>query len=246
MNASIGSYMNGYKDPRLPVYFMPDTDPGHTTEFTGIHIGCVIPPKPFYSGFSKYNYVNTFTQTAPEVIMCPSEAWFLKAEAAVRNWKGAGDAQTDYEQGITVSFQQYGVAAGNYITDAVSKPADYVDYLNAADNSPALSTVTIAWDPAASSELKLEKIITQKWLAMFPEGQEAWTEFRRTGYPKLFPVVTNSSGGTIDTKIQVRRLAYPLSEGTLNPVGVAGGIKLLGGPDNGGTRLWWDVDKANF
>jgi hypothetical protein len=81
---------------------------------------------------------------------------------------------------------------------------------------------------------------------MFPEGQEAWTEFRRTGYPKLFPVVNNDSGGAIDTKIQVRRLSYPVSEYSANGPAVKAGVALFGGPDKGGTRLWWDVNKANF
>jgi len=246
MNASIGSYMVGYADPRLPVFFMADTDPGHTSDYTGIRIGGNIPPKPFYSGFSKYNYNTTFTQSAPETIMTAAEVWFLKAEAALRGWAGAGDAKTDYETGIQTSMAQYGLSGATYITDATSKPADYVDYLNPANNSPALSSVTIKWDPAASNELKLEKIITQKWLAMFPEGQEAWTEFRRTGYPRLFPVVVNNSGGTIDAQLQVRRLAYPQSEATQNPDALKAGISLLGGPDNGGTRLWWDVAKPNF
>ena len=248
MNASIGSYMNGYNDPRLPVYFSPDTNAGHTTEYTGLRIGSSIPPKPYYSGFSKYNTSTTFTISAPELIMTAAEVWFLKAEAALRGWSGAGDAQTDYETGITTSMQQNGVSssAGAYVADNTSTPAAYVDYLNSANNSPALSAVTIAWNPGATNEQKLEKISTQKWLAMFPEGQEAWTEFRRTGYPALFPVVVNSSGGTIDTKIQVRRLAYPQSEATLNPDAEKAGIQLLGGPDNGGTRLWWDVNKGNF
>jgi len=248
MNATMGVYMNGYNDPRLPVYFLPDTDPGHTSQYIGIRIGCVIPPKPFYSGYSKYNYNTTFNISAPEVIMTAAEVWFLKAEASLRGWANSGDAGTDYNMGIQTSFDQYGVsgAAAAYMADATSQPTAYVDYLNAADNAPAPSTITIKWNPAASNETNLERIITQKWLAMFPEGQEAWTEFRRTGYPQLFPVVTNSSGGTIDTKIQVRRLAYPLSEATLNPTAEAAGIVLLGGPDNGGTRLWWDVNKANF
>ena len=249
MNASIGAYMNGYHDPRLPVYFLPDTNSGHTTQYTGLRIGCNIPPKPYYSGFSKYNTNTTFTINAPEVIMTAAEVWFLKAEAALRGWSGAGDLQTDYQTGITTSMQQYGVdsAAAVYIADDTAKPANYVDYLDSATNSiNALSTITIKWDPNATNEQMLERIITQKWLAMFPEGQEAWTEFRRTGYPALFPVVVNSSGGTIDTKIQVRRLAYPASEGTLNPVAEQAGIQLLGGPDNGGTRLWWDVNKGNF
>lgn len=248
MNASIESYMTGYKDPRLPVYFLPDTNANHTTEYTGLRIGCNIPPKPYYSGFSKYNYNTLFTISATELIMTAAEISFLKSEAAVRGWAGAGDAQTDYETGIQLSMQQNGVSGAGYITDNTSKPASYVDYTDpdSVNYSPALSTITIKWDPTASNEVKLERIITQKWLAMFPEGQEAWTEFRRTGYPKLFPVVVNSSGGTIDTKIQVRRLAYPQSEATVNLVGEKGGISLLGGPDNGGTRLWWDVDKGNF
>ena len=69
----------------------------------------------------------------------------------------------------------------------------------------------------ANSELsKLiigQTIITQKYIALYPVGQEAWTEFRRTGYPKVFPVVVNeSSGGSVDTNIQIRRLPYPESE----------------------------------
>jgi len=240
--------MNGYNDPRLPIYFSPDSNAGHTAEFTGIRIGCTIPPKPFYSGFSKYNFTSTFTISAPETVMTAAEVWFLKAEAALRGWQNAGDPQTDYETGIMTSMTQWGVSssAAAYIADNTSTCANYVDYLNSANNINALSSVTIAWNPSATNEQKLEKIITQKWLAMFPEGQEAWTEFRRTGYPALFPVVVNSSGGTIDTKIQVRRLAYPQSEATVNPAGLTGGIKLLGGPDNGGTRLWWDVATGNF
>jgi hypothetical protein len=240
--------MAGYNDPRLPVYFMPDSNTGHTTQYIGIRIGCNIPPKPFYSGFSKYNFNTTFTLTAPEVIMTAAEVWFLKAEAALRGWAGAGNMQTDYETGIQTSMQQYGVggSAAAYIADAVDTPIAYVDYLNSANNDTALGKITIQWDPNASQETMLERIITQKWLAMFPEGQEAWTEYRRTGYPRLFPLVVNSSGGTIDTQVQVRRLAYPQSEATLNPAAEKAGIQLLGGPDNGGTRLWWDVAKGNF
>ena len=178
--------------------------------------------------------------------MTAAEVWFLKAEAALRGWTGAGDAQTDYETGITTSMLQQGVAAGNYISDNTSVPAAYVDPNNATYDTPALSNITIKWDPTATNEVKLERIITQKWLAMFPEGQEAWTEFRRTGYPKLFPVLSNESGGTISTQIQVRRISYPLSEYSSNGPAVQQGISLLGGPDNGGTRLWWDVDKGNF
>jgi hypothetical protein len=246
MNASIESILTGYNDPRLPVYFSPDTASGHTTQYTGLRIGSTIPPKPFYSGFSKPNVATTFTINAPEVVMTAAEVWFLKAEAALRGWPNAGDPMTDYNTGITTSMNQYGVNIGNYLTDNTSVPAPYVDWLNSANSDTAVSNITIAWDPNATNEQKLERIITQKWIAMYPEGQEAWTEYRRTGYPKLFPVVVNSSGGTISTSVQVRRLAYPHNEATTNPAGLTQGIALLGGPDNGGTRLWWDVNGPNF
>ncbi|WP_431215537.1 SusD/RagB family nutrient-binding outer membrane lipoprotein [Puia sp. P3] len=86
----------------------------------------------------------------------------------------------------------------------------------------------------------LEQIITQKWLALYPDGQEAWTEFRRTGYPKLFPVVVNNSGGTISTTGFIRRINFAQTEKNTNSGAVDAAVQLLGGPDNGGTRLWWD------
>ena len=66
------------------------------------------------------------------------------------------------------------------------------------------------WDEGASNEEKLHKIINQKWLAMYPDGQEAWSEFRRTGYPKLFPVVNNMSSGdwTIPQGEFIKRLPF--------------------------------------
>jgi len=73
-------------------------------------------------------------------------------------------------------------------------------------------------------------------------GCESWTEYRRTGYPKLFPVVINNSGGTISSDLQIRRIAYHSSEHTGS--GAAAGAALLGGPDNGGTSVWWDTNKG--
>ncbi len=247
MGASAESILVGYNDPRLPKYFEPATDPAFAGKFVGIRIGAALPAKPGYNGFSALNSTTTFTATAPMIMMTPSEIWFLKAEAALRGWANAGDAQTDYETGINTSFTQWGVSAPGYINDDSSKASDYVNPKNPADNTPAVSSITIKWDPAASKEANLERIITQKWIAMFPEGEEAWTEFRRTGYPKLFTVVNNYSNGTISTDIQVRRLAYPASEynGT-NLVEIQKGLHFLNGPDNGGTRLWWDVNGPNF
>jgi hypothetical protein len=75
---------------------------------------------------------------------------------------------------------------------------------------------------------------------MYPDGPEGWAEFRRTGYPRLLPPVNNYSNGTISSSVQVRRVPYPLSEYNTNKAGVQTGVSNLGGPDGGGTRLWWD------
>ncbi len=119
-----------------------------------------------------------------------------------------------------------------------------MDPKNAANNIAAgsqwLSKITIKWDDVAADEKNLERIITQKWIAIFPEGQEAWSEFRRTGYPKLFPVMINNSGGKISTTEFIRRINFVNTEYETNPKGVQKAVTLLGGPDNGGTRLWWD------
>lgn len=99
---------------------------------------------------------------------------------------------------------------------------------------------TDAYHGDAQTEQKLERIITQKYLAIFPDGQEAWSEYRRTGYPKLFTVDHNASNGAVNTNLQIRRLRFPASEYSNNNANVQAAVGLLGGPDNGGTKLWWD------
>ncbi|MBS1564115.1 MAG: SusD/RagB family nutrient-binding outer membrane lipoprotein [Bacteroidetes bacterium] len=242
MGAPMESYLKGYNDPRMAKYFVPASDPVVSGQYKGIRNGVNIDSKDRYVGYSALVTFPNMVQ-----LMTPAEAWFLKAEAALRGWTGAGSIQTNYENGIKASFAQYGLDATSYIADATSKPQPYTDpkAITAGQNdiiagSPYLGTLTIKWDPAATSDQQLERIITQKWLAMYPDGQEAWTEFRRTGYPKLFPVVINNSGGTISTTAFIRRINFASSEKNTNPLGVAQAVSLLGGPDNGGTRLWWD------
>jgi hypothetical protein len=176
--------------------------------------------------------------------MNPAEVYFLRAEGALRGWNMGGDAQTLYETGIRTSFTVSGVATGAdaYIANNIAKAAVYTDPRNTSNNiapgDAALSTITIKWNTAGTTEENLERIITQKWISMFPDGQEAWSEFRRTGYPKLFPVKVNNSNGLIPNTI--RRIPFPSAEYQTNASGVAGAVSLLGNPDNGGSKLWWD------
>ena len=250
MNASMESILVGYEDPRVGSYF--NTSEVEEGLYKGVRNG--LPLLPGYDDelAQKADYV-TFSLLADEVLtprvqlMAAAEVFFLKAEAGLRGWTGAGDVQDNYEQGITTSFQQYGLGGiSDYVSNGTRTPMDYIDPVTPGNSINALSTITIAWDDAATNEEKLERIITQKWIALFPEGQEAWSEYRRTGYPKIFPVVSNQSGGVVDTDLQIRRVPFVDSELQTNPDGVADAVTKLGGPDNAGTRLWWDVPGGNF
>lgn len=244
MGAPMESIMGGYNDPRLPKYFVAAIDPAVVGQFKGIRNGISIDAKSRYQDYSKL-----ITLANKAQLMTVAEVWFLKAEASLRGWVGAGVAQTNYEKGIEVSFDQYGLSASAaaYKNDATAKPKEYRDIKSLTpgqndvlNGNPNLSTITIKWDEAASAEQKLERIITQKWIAVYPDGQEAWSEFRRTGYPKLFPVVINNSGGKITGF--VKRINFVYNEYATNKSAVDKAVKMLGGPDTGGTPLWWDID----
>lgn len=237
MNASMDSYMNGYNDPRLSKYFKAAADDG---KYHGVRLGVqnMAPSKYAGDGISNLNVDNSST---PIVWMTAAESYFLRAEGALRGWDMGGTAQQFYEDGIKMSFSENSAGdASNYISDDTSTPADYTDNTGDGNDYAAMSTITIKWNDSDSFETNLERIITQKWIAMYPDGCEGWAEYRRTGYPKLFPVVTNLSNGTIDTNTQIRRCPFPTTEYNTNPTGVESGIKALGGSDNGGTKLWWD------
>ncbi|KGE16166.1 SusD/RagB family nutrient-binding outer membrane lipoprotein [Sphingobacterium deserti] len=250
MGASIESILGGYNDPRLPKNFLQAADPAVAGQYKGIRTGINIDAKSRYDGYSRL-----IAQPQRMQLMVAPESWFLRAEAALRGWSNAGSAQANYETGIRRSFEMYNISGETaaYLQNTTLTPRPYIDPKSVTPGqndvtvgSPYLSTVTIAWDEGATNDKKLERIITQKWIAVFPDGDEAWAEYRRTGYPILFPVVVNNSGGTIQTIPGVRRFPYPEREYNSNRAAVARAIQLLGGPDNGGTRLWWDVVDKSF
>jgi len=249
LGAPFEAILKGYNDPRLTHHFLPATDNAVRGQIKGIRGGINIDAKSRYDGYSKLVAQNTRMQ-----LMVAAESWFLRAEAGLRGWANAGDVKTNYEKGITTSFAMYNLSgASAYIADGSSVPAEYIDpkALNAGENDiksgdPHLSKITIKWEDGATNDGKLERIITQKWIALFPDGDEAWAEYRRTGYPILFPVVVNYSNGAIPTIPGIRRMPYPQREYNSNSVGVNEALNSLGGPDNGGTRLWWDVEEKHL
>ncbi|WP_435136302.1 RagB/SusD family nutrient uptake outer membrane protein [Formosa sp. A9] len=243
MSAEMESILKGFNDSRISKFFTAPAD-ANLGDYKGVRMGIAIEAKTEYGSHS---LIGEAVDGTNKIWMTAAEVHFLKAEAALRGWAGAGDAKTNYEAGVRASFAQFGAGGvDNYLADNTSTPNDFVDALNPTNNYTYPSDVKIAYNEAGSREEQLEQIITQKWIAMFPDGQEAWSEFRRTGYPRVFPVVVNNSGGAIDTNIQVRRINFVDNEKNTNGANVEAAVGMLKGPDTGGTRLWWDTGLPNF
>ena len=279
-NANLVTLMSGLKDPRQPLYMGKNQGEFTTTDGTkveknsgyyGIRFASGLPGKPNNWGnlsawVDKDNQKGIYS--APLPIFKQAESYFLLAEAALRGWT-SGDVKSLYEEGIRVSMANELAYKGKYadITEyaanavedyinGTSTQIDFVDPFDTKLNTPAVNKLCVKWDNGASNEEKLARIMTQKYLALFPLSTEAWAEQRRTGYPVLFPAYVNESNGAVTTEEGVRRQIYSSNAGDTNAEGLKTGIELLNkenssktghSGDKGGTRVWWDnADKGNF
>ena len=163
-----------------------------------------------------------------------------------------GSAQFFYERGIqnaTMEDPQSGPMYNNYVDAYMQqeKPIAYISEDPIGDGEPweSVTKIGVKWNDADDNETQLEKIITQKYIALFPLSTEAWTEMRRTGYPKVFPVLNADDGdGSIEQGEMIRRIPWvPTDPVSVNMVETSG-IPALGGPDEQATRLWWDVENV--
>jgi hypothetical protein len=82
----------------------------------------------------------------------------------------------------------------------------------------------------------MNQIYTQFWVGVYPNSQEVFATYRRTGYPALVPnnYVGNATGGKI-----FRRFLYPATEQNLNGENYQAAIARQGA-DDFLTRMWWD------
>lgn len=158
---------------------------------------------------------NVGIQDAPLPIVTMSEVHFMLAEASARGWSVSGDAPTHYELAIKASWEQWDVFDEN-----------------------AFSTYMTHQDVIYDAANYKKSIGEQKWVALYPLGQEAWSEWRRLGYPVLTPhEFANNPSGEIPV-----RMRYPSSELTLNASSYQNALSKLGGPDDDQTPIFWDVD----
>ena len=177
--------------------------------------------------------------TAPGMLMSYSELQFCLAEAAHRGIIPGGNtvAETYYNQGIRSSYYQNEAAIREALEDIwydtfVSWGWDESDILAYAYDD-FMEWGGWEFDPAKA----MEQIATQKYVALFDQGLQAWFEWRRTD----FPVLTPAEDGTNSGKIPVR-VYYPSDEASRNPSNLRVAQERQGTTASDlNTRVWWDV-----
>lgn len=212
-------YMLMVDDPRIGIYADPTGNSADTDTLVysgkpyGVTEAVAANTKTADVSFPGYEYF--YSPTAPLVLLTYSEVLFNQAEAAARGWT-EGDAEELYNAAITASMNQYGITDQTAIDAYIAQP----EVAYNADNF-AMS------------------IGNQKWLALYFQGIEGWSEWRRLGYPELAPApaALNSSG-------QIpRRRAYTNDEFALNQANYEAAVqRQFGGTDSIDGRVWWDVE----
>lgn len=243
MSATMQSILVGYNDPRVSVYFNQAVNGGG---YKGCRNGLPVTDREGLSDLysvmgTKWWKISLGGSNPPIRVMCAAEVYFLRAEGALRGWNMGGTPVDLYNQGIRTSIPLEAPATTSAQVEAyiisTNTPAPVSDALF---NTPPASTIPVLYQGGASFETQLEQIITQKWIAIFPDGWESWSERRRTGYPKGYPII-QSLNNDVPADKQMRRLMFTPFEISNNAVAVDSARLLLGGPDNCATRLWWDV-----
>lgn len=236
LSANVASYLGGYADPRLAKYAKAVTYGEEFTGVLGVRNGIY---QSAYTVSEYQQFSTTAIAAADKLLAMPaSEAFFLRAEGALKGWNMNGTAKELYEQGVTVSMEERGVQIGDYLSSE-AVPADYEDLFRSNNNIAAVSSVTPKYNENASTAENLERILVQKWIASFPNGWERWADFRRTGYPRMFPVVDNENNDGVTADRGMRRVPYSQNEYNTNPTNVAAAVALIGGSDTGAADLWW-------
>jgi hypothetical protein len=239
------TYLRDYLDPRLPVYAMPagvdqPEIAGRTLRYcpTGsppCYVGLFNalsqaqasplvtytsrPGEIFYPGVTAYGTFGGSGGTFPSFLMTAAEVEFIRAEAAERGLAGLTPAQAGafYDAAVTRSMEMWGVG---------SAAAAY------------LANPLVSYAAAGSKVERLKRIAIQKWLALYIDSIQAWTEFRRTCQPAILKPGPTAVVGEIP-----RRLQYSTTDKAVNATNYATAVARQGA-DNFLTHIYWDKNQT--
>lgn len=202
-------FMNSQNDPRRAHYFDSNMDDPLTPEID--YIGG---ENGVENSFQNLTHISSTIQAPdyPGAILDYSEAEFLLAEAAERSLYGTpSDAETHYNAAIRASILDWG-----------GTQTEATDYLS--QSFVAYPTADGTWR---------QKIGIQSWVALYNNGFEGWTSWRRMDFPMLIAPPDAVSGIPV-------RFTYPIIEQTLNSTSYQNASSAIGG-DAVETKLFWDI-----
>jgi hypothetical protein len=218
--------LKAHNDPRLPIISIVYTAPKTTDNTVALQKGMPdtlankIPAN--FGTFSEPSPKTVLLLGSPRLLFTVAESNFLLAEANLRGWYNGATAAASFEAGIRAAMRHWSITAGSAGAIAQGAIDTYV-------GNNALNT-------GADPDGQMRQIYTEFWVSIFPDAQEVWSSYRRTGYPALTPnnYPTNATGGKI-----FRRCQYPQSEKNLNGANYDAAVARQGADDLM-THMWWD------
>jgi hypothetical protein len=127
------------------------------------------------------------------------EQKFIEAEAAFQTGNLVRAADA-HNAGVMASLNRHGVTDSAFVANEASE---------------------------TNATITLEKIMVQKYIAMYLDP-EVFSDWRRTGFPRLVP-----SAGNVTSDVIPRRLPYPQSERLFNG-GNCPSVAIT-------SKVWWDI-----
>jgi hypothetical protein len=214
----------GIVDPRVPYYIYQQTKSASTVtpnpteyrdgKFISIYFGSNGPN----AGQSQQNYMSIFgiypaggryddglggtanaasgTGAAPDRFITYADVLYMKAEL-INAGVITGDARATLQSAINESFKQV-----DYVITTYVKPAQTVPALVGSAGVTSYVTKVMAQYDAKPAQ-QLEQIMTQKWISSFGFAVDAYTDYRRTGFPVLFDPsnTTQAPGGKVQPPV---------------------------------------------
>ncbi|WP_254167898.1 SusD/RagB family nutrient-binding outer membrane lipoprotein [Chryseosolibacter histidini] len=204
--------LNAFNDPRRAVFNTQAKSKDGKT-----NIGYKGIPSAYTGSDSQFAFqpsgLNVALATAPMVcvIMTYAEVEFIKAELAQKGVLPTANAEGYYQKGVKAAIEQWGaVMPADYFTNATTKAA--TEYNGT-----------------------LERIMLQKYYALYFNDYQQWFEYRRTGLPVL-----PKTDAMLNNKMVPVRFEYPVVVETNNPVNYAAAVANMGGSDDINAKVWWE------
>jgi hypothetical protein len=174
------------------------------------------------------------TESSDLVIVNAATSLLAVAEASVRGWVTGVNAAALYADAIQKSYSQWGL--GSASSQIANSSTNFTSGSGGGTDIGYYAVAPSIVGSDANTTSQLERIQLQRYIAHYPDGIQAWCEWRRTGVPNLVPTSFAPAGAEIP-----RRYVYATNEYSLNPTGVSGGVNDLTPDDDVQTsRMWWD------